>query len=136
MEVKTKFKKLKVEVKKAWLLALRSGDYKQASQALKTISLDDIVAYCCLGVLCALGKGTWDDDWEVDSDYNLNLGYYPKGFSPIRQPRLQKVTPEMVGVGVGILAHFTKCDIGGDTCRPSCGQSLSTSEFSLDVQGT
>lgn len=43
-------KKLKPEVKKRWLQALRSGKIKQAQGQLRT--KDD--AMCCLGVLCNL----------------------------------------------------------------------------------
>ena len=37
------------ELKHKWLVALRSGKYKQARQALYK---PDEKAYCCLGVLC------------------------------------------------------------------------------------
>jgi hypothetical protein len=42
--------KLKPEVKEQWLTALRSGEYTQAQEYLRTA--DD--GYCCLGVLCDL----------------------------------------------------------------------------------
>jgi len=38
------------EVKKQWIAALRSGDYRQGQNALR--GFDN--TYCCLGVLCEL----------------------------------------------------------------------------------
>ena len=41
---------MKPEIKKIWVEALRSGDYKQGNEALRP-SND---TFCCLGVLCNL----------------------------------------------------------------------------------
>lgn len=41
---------MKKRIKKKWLEALRSGDYKQTTGALR-IKTDDGFTYCCLGVL-------------------------------------------------------------------------------------
>lgn len=47
---------MNVEVKEAWVAALRSGKYKQGGGALRK---DD--AFCCLGVLCDIsGLGSWN----------------------------------------------------------------------------
>lgn len=48
------------EIKQKWITALRSGEYKQGKNVLR--SNDD--CYCCLGVLCDVyiketGKGEW-----------------------------------------------------------------------------
>lgn len=40
---------MREDVKARWISALRSGEYPQAKDALKTPS-----GYCCLGVLCEL----------------------------------------------------------------------------------
>jgi hypothetical protein len=40
---------MKPEIKQAWLTALRSGEYSQAKDRLKTRT-----GYCCYGVLCDL----------------------------------------------------------------------------------
>jgi hypothetical protein len=49
------------EIKARWLKALRSGEYKQAKNALRAV---DGSGYCCLGVLCELHRldhnGVWD----------------------------------------------------------------------------
>jgi hypothetical protein len=54
------------DVKAKWLEALRSGEYEQATGALKVmdddvVDGDDIVSsFCCLGVLCDIsGLGEW-----------------------------------------------------------------------------
>lgn len=47
------------EVKRLWLEALRSGDYKQGAQRLRWSES----TYCCLGVLCEIsGVGEWKTD--------------------------------------------------------------------------
>lgn len=46
--------KMRRTVRNAWVEALRSGDYKQATHALTAIAEDGTVGYCCLGVLCEL----------------------------------------------------------------------------------
>jgi hypothetical protein len=52
------------ELKQKWLDALESGDYKQDTGRLKTLT-----GYCCLGVLCkVLGE-------EIDI-----TGYYVKSY--------------------------------------------------------
>ena len=49
---------LNIPAIKVWIAALRSGNYKQGQQYLKTE--DD---YCCLGVACDLFS---EEDWESD----------------------------------------------------------------------
>lgn len=44
---------MKENVKQSWVAALRSGDYRQGRQRLRTVTGDD-VQFCCLGVLCEL----------------------------------------------------------------------------------
>lgn len=53
-----------VELVKAWIAALRSGEYKQA----KSVLADGNGGYCCLGVACAVasGKGTKATDAEIE----------------------------------------------------------------------
>ncbi len=46
------------KVKKAWLEALRSGEFKQAKQKLR---IND--KYCCLGVLCELHRRECGGEW-------------------------------------------------------------------------
>lgn len=63
--------KLKPEVKKKWLKALRSGEYKQAVGRLCNEG-----AFCCLGVLCDIKdkervKAGLPSDWK---------GYSEKGY--------------------------------------------------------
>jgi hypothetical protein len=52
-------------VKKKWLNALRSGEYKQTSECLR-----DSNGYCCLGVLCEVTGNAqnrnMDQAWPVN----------------------------------------------------------------------
>lgn len=47
-----KAEKMNPEIKAAWVKALRSGKYEQATGALRT----DEGGFCCLGVLCDLHR--------------------------------------------------------------------------------
>lgn len=42
------------EVKKKWLNALRSGAYEQVTGALCKIKNEEVIGYCCLGVLAEI----------------------------------------------------------------------------------
>jgi hypothetical protein len=47
----------KFEIGTEWVDALRSGDYKQTQETLRSGD-----SFCCLGVLCDISKiGTWTD---------------------------------------------------------------------------
>ena len=41
-------------IRQDWIKALRSGEYKQGSNALKTQHDGELVRYCCLGVLAKI----------------------------------------------------------------------------------
>ena len=43
---------MKKELKQKWIVALRSGEYKQVPSALELREDDKIIGNCCLGVLC------------------------------------------------------------------------------------
>lgn len=45
------------EVKKAWVKALRSGDYKQGQNKLALRKPHGKTKHCCLGVLCEITPG-------------------------------------------------------------------------------
>lgn len=56
------------EIKRQWIDALRSGEYKQTQECLRDPSIN---SYCCLGVLCDLYiKGNEDADWVSLADGN------------------------------------------------------------------
>ena len=69
--------KMRVEIKKMWLDALRSGEYKQGQLALRT---DD--KFCCLGVLCDLHHKNSDAElnWEYCGDNSRRM-YCPKTYA-------------------------------------------------------
>jgi len=61
------------ELKQKWLDALRSGEYKQGKDQLRS-SWDD-PAYCCLGVLRDIsGRGRWVADKFVGRGESLFYG--------------------------------------------------------------
>jgi len=69
---------MKQEIKDKWVAALRSGEYKQGKNRLRT---DD--TYCCLGVLCAVysketGNGNWGliDGTFIDGE-QIGMGVPP-----------------------------------------------------------
>ena len=59
-------------IKTQWIAALRSGEYAQGVDALRTSQ-----GFCCLGVLCDLhskaGLGTWDN-----LTYDETIGVLPE----------------------------------------------------------
>jgi len=57
-------------LKKRWIKALRSGEYKQARRSLLKIDNKGKESFCCLGVLC---NEELDDDWvrEGGNDYGF-----------------------------------------------------------------
>ena len=61
-------------VKKQWIKALKSGDYKQTTGELKRSNIDHSRSFCCLGVLCDIsGISTW----EADNRYLEAKGILP-----------------------------------------------------------
>lgn len=63
---KPRFYKLKPEVKKKWLAALRSGDYQQVKHKLRVETEDGKPSFCCLGVLCDIyeKEGYTEAQWH------------------------------------------------------------------------
>lgn len=56
--------KMTPEVKAAWVAALRSGEYKQGTNALQRGE-----QFCCLGVLCDIAVKQFEIQLEVAEDY-------------------------------------------------------------------
>lgn len=57
---------------RVWVAALRSGDYKQASMALRVSD-----KFCCLGVLCDISKtGTWVCEYDPEENPLQDKRYY------------------------------------------------------------
>jgi hypothetical protein len=61
---------MNLEVKSAWVSALKSGHYSQTTACLK-----DDAGYCCLGVLCDLHAKTNGQIWE--GRFYLGRSGYP-----------------------------------------------------------
>lgn len=69
--------KMDKKVKKAWLKALRSGEYKQGRAAL----VNNNNEFCCLGVLCNLHAEAHpgaDEAYFEDTYYMEQAGHLPK----------------------------------------------------------
>lgn len=62
---------MNLEVKKDWLDALRSGNYKQG----KTFLYRDNV-FCCLGVLCEIQNENWRDFFQ-----RMDTSVLPESFA-------------------------------------------------------
>jgi hypothetical protein len=52
------------EIKALWIEALRSGEYQQGKDQLKSAE----GKYCCLGVLCDLARKEGLGEWRPNSD--------------------------------------------------------------------
>jgi hypothetical protein len=53
---------MRADIKQAWIMALRSGEYKQGIGALRTQN-----RYCCLGVLCDVVRKEFLPSLEMQS---------------------------------------------------------------------
>lgn len=58
---------LDADLKAKWVAALRSGEYRQAKNALKTAD-----GYCCLGVLCDIQGADFDAIFEKFGSLSLS----------------------------------------------------------------
>lgn len=56
---------MKTEIKKKWIEALRSGEYKQGRRMLK----DNQGKFCCLGVLCDIYAKEKKVDWDSPTTF-------------------------------------------------------------------
>lgn len=111
---------LRPEHKAKWLTALRSGDYKQGQNRLRTAQDE----YCCLGVLCEILKDEINGAWELHGGrYTFvagagRIGRESSGLPPV----LVHLT------GVASLGHFnnsTKRAMNASLSWASSRQSLS-----------
>lgn len=66
--------KMNPEVKQKWIDALRSGNYEQGSEKLRTVN-----GYCCLGVLCDIYAQENNTQWKFRGNEETNfqtMDYY------------------------------------------------------------
>jgi hypothetical protein len=71
------------EVKRKWVAALRSGEYRQGEGALHNLDTDGNHRFCCLGVLTDLAiKDGVVEDWALGNKANLQcegqVAYLPE----------------------------------------------------------
>jgi hypothetical protein len=62
--------KMNPDVKAKWVAALRSGEYKQGVESLRSYRNE----FCCLGVLCELHANEHGGKWEEKDDLPTYLG--------------------------------------------------------------
>lgn len=56
------------QVKEKWVNALRSGEYEQGTEKLRSVN-----GYCCLGVLCDLYSKEKGTEWKFRGNEETNL---------------------------------------------------------------
>ena len=76
---------MKAKIKKMWVAALRSGEYSQTSEQLRSIS----GGFCCLGVLCDIYNNEHKRNyWEMCNIYEED--YYFMGEWQFLPPKVWK----------------------------------------------
>lgn len=75
---------MKADVKQKWLEALRSGDYQQGKNVLRS-SFGPANTYCCLGVLCdILPQAEWkpyNGRWRIWHGFEIEESYVPQNLA-------------------------------------------------------
>jgi hypothetical protein len=94
------------ELKKKWVAALRSGEFRQAREVLRQGD-----AYCCLGVLCTMVDGV---EWTLDDALyrdEFNDTYDADGElpMPVRQ---------IAGISTDEMTHLIVMNDGKENMRP------------------
>jgi len=67
---------MKKNIKKKWLKALRSGEYKQTTGQLRADDHEGNASFCCLGVLCNLHAQAHPEIAAKETDPDTYLGSY------------------------------------------------------------
>lgn len=68
------------DVKKVWVEALRSGEYRQGTGVLCVIDSKGVAHHCCLGVLCELHKDAIDIRKATTSPFAVQNKYGPGSY--------------------------------------------------------
>lgn len=98
---------MKASLKKKWVAALRSGDYKQGRNSLKQ-GKGDKATYCCLGVLCEI-----EGLRRAPTDFLTESQLKKVGMSGEMQQRLAKMN---------------------DAYRPDCGHQYSFKRIATYIE--
>ena len=69
---------MKLEIKKRWLEALRSGEYEQGKDVLRRND-----SFCCLGVLCDIFAKEGCSKWDEPDDKGVRHIENDKGALPL-----------------------------------------------------
>lgn len=77
---------MKKSVKKKWVAALESGEYKRGTSRLRKPDEEGVDRFCCLGVLCDIsGIG----DWGVENAPNSARSYVTENGADYTMPTTQ-----------------------------------------------
>jgi hypothetical protein len=107
--------KMNPEIKQKWLMALRSGEYKQSRGELNRMDPAGIFdGYCCLGVLCDLHAKETGHKWDIDGCYYSNAGLPPKEVVDWAEiPTINQIaTVRGIDVRAGLVSLAGQNDIG------------------------
>lgn len=101
---------MKSEIKKQWVDALHSEEYKQGTGGLRTGQ--DRNEYCCLGVLCDLHAKATGTAWQRNNDNGSNTLKYltTSGYLPT-------AVCDWAGVAE---------EVRHDVCRQACDVTIIT----------
>lgn len=102
---------MKPEIKARWVAALRSGEYVQGRDCLRSTGPADVDdAFCCLGVLCDLAAREGVIEWDgTDAWYSepvRGIEHWNNTVLPL---------PVMVWAGLADDNPRVACDVGGYT---------------------
>jgi hypothetical protein len=111
---------MKPELKKAWIDALRSGDYKQASGELQDVdpSSGETTGYCCLGVLLDIcGEGEWvpstTDDEYYAPEYVMDFKVDGANDHAEMKETLHNSVLDYFGIDLDTASHLMGANDGG-----------------------
>jgi hypothetical protein len=79
------------EIKSKWVVALRSGEYRQIASRLRRND-----TYCCLGVLCDLHSKATGREWD-DTFYSGSYDVLPR--SVVEWAQLDSTNPNVTYEG-------------------------------------
>jgi hypothetical protein len=89
--------KINANIKKKWVAALRSGEYKQGRGWLRQIDAKGVERFCCLGVLCDIytKETTKRTSWKAPNKFIGDTEYSFGGYTDMPPDNVNK----WVGLG-------------------------------------
>lgn len=97
------------EWKAKWVAALRSGQYAQAQQRLRTPE-----GYCCLGVVCDIVKDEVEGEWREQPGH-FNFRSKESTFVDENSVNLPNAVAGLIDLPVGEESNLIQMNDGGST---------------------